>query len=113
MVPNYLIKSCRVCEEFESNTKYSSFGGGYFINVRNTHVCYMEFDFVRILHKVCDIGTKYMTYWYQFSTCCEELVPILHSVKFTKYEICGSTELVALLELFSCYRVAIRPEFFY
>ena len=43
-------------------------GGGYFINVRNTHVCYM----------------KYVTYWYQNFTCCEELVCILHSVKLTK-----------------------------
>ena len=31
-----------------------------------------------------------MTYWYEFFTCCEGLVPILHSVKFTGCEICGS-----------------------
>ena len=30
-------------------------------------------------------------YWYQFFTCCEELVPIFDSVKFTNCEICGST----------------------
>ena len=30
-------------------------------------------------------------YWYQFFTCCEVLVTILHIVKFTRYEICGST----------------------
>ena len=42
---------------------------------------------------VFSLSTKYVTYWYQFCTCCEELVPILHSVKFTKCEICGSTVL--------------------
>ena len=42
----------------------------------------MKFDFVRIFHKIRDIGAKYVTYWYQISTCCEELVPILHNVKF-------------------------------
>ena len=26
-------------------------GGGYFINVRKTRVCFMKFDFVRIFHK--------------------------------------------------------------
>ena len=34
--------------------------GGVFINVRNTHVCYIKFDSMRIFHKVWDIGTKYM-----------------------------------------------------
>ena len=34
---------------------------------------------------------KSVTYWYQFFTAREELVPILHDVKFTKCEICGST----------------------
>ena len=29
--------------------------------------------------------------WYQFFTRCEKLVPIFHSVKFAKCEICGST----------------------
>ena len=36
---------------------------------------------------------KYLTYWYQFFTCCEESVPIFHSVKFAKCKICGSTKL--------------------
>ena len=71
-------------------------GGGHFINVRNTHVCYIKFDFVRIFYKVRDIGTKYVTYWYQFFTCCEELVPILHSVKC---ELCGSTVLAAVVSV--------------
>ena len=53
---------------------------GYLNNVRNAHVCYMKFDFVRILQNVGEIGTKYLTYWYQFFTCCEKLVPILHCV---------------------------------
>ena len=34
---------------------------------------------------------KSVTYWYQFFTAREELVPVLHDVKFTKCEICGST----------------------
>ena len=34
---------------------------------------------------------KYVTYWYQFFTRCEELVPIFHSVKLAECEICGST----------------------
>ena len=33
-----------------------------------------------------------VTYWYQFFERCEELVPIFHSVKFAKCEICGSTQ---------------------
>ena len=36
---------------------------------------------------------KYVTYWYQFFTGCEELVPICHGVKLAKCEICGSTML--------------------
>ena len=27
-------------------------GGGYFISVKNLHVCNVKFDFVRIFHKV-------------------------------------------------------------
>ena len=30
------------CEELESKVKFSSLG--YFIHVRNTHVCYVQFD---------------------------------------------------------------------
>ena len=26
---------------------------------------------------------KYVTFWYKCFMCCEEFVPILHSVKFT------------------------------
>ena len=47
--------------------------GVYFISVRNTHVCYMKFDFMRILHNMKYIGTEYVTYWNQFLTCCEIL----------------------------------------
>ena len=65
--------------------------GGLFVNVKNTHVCYTEFDFVRIFHKVWGIDTKYVMYRYQFCTCCEELVPIFLSVKFTNCEVFGST----------------------
>ena len=75
------------CEELESNAKCSRFGGGggYCISVRNTHVCYMKHDLVRIFHKVWYVGTKYATCWYQFPACCEESVPIIHSLKFTKH----------------------------
>ena len=44
---------------------------------------------------------KYVTYWYQFFTSCEELVPILQGVKFSKCEICGSTELTNLFNVSS------------
>ena len=43
-------------------------------------------------------------YWYGICnvlvpifTRCEELVPIFHSVKFVKCEICGSTKLMSLI----------------
>ena len=38
-------------------------------------------------------NVKYVTNGYQFFTRCEELVPIFHSVKLAKCEICGSTML--------------------
>ena len=73
---------CQNCEELESNAKCSRFGG-HFINVRNRHVCYIKYDFVCIFHKVRDIGTKYVTYWYQLFTFCEEFGSVkLRSVKF-------------------------------
>ena len=50
--------SDKLCEELELNARCSKFGVGWgVINVRNTHVCYMEFDLMRIFHKVLDIGT--------------------------------------------------------
>ena len=66
------------------------------IHVTKTHVCCMKFDFVRIFYEVWGIGTKYVTYLHYFFTWCEELVPILHSVIFTKCESCGSTRLSIL-----------------
>ena len=81
MVLNCQRCQCQNCEEFESNAQCSRFCGD-FINVRNTNVRYMKFDFVRIFHKLSDIGTKDVTYWYQCFTCCAELVPLLHSVKY-------------------------------
>ena len=64
---------------------------GYFINVRNAHVCYMHIwkfayfsQSVRYWYEICDVVVPiFHVLW--------ELVPILHSVKFTKCEICGST----------------------
>ena len=42
----------RMCEELKSNAKCSRIGGGgYFINVKNTHECYIHFYYVRIFHK--------------------------------------------------------------
>ena len=61
-------------------------GGVHFINMRNTHTCYMKFDFVRILQSV--------RYWYEMY---DVLVPILNSVKFMKCEIRGSTMRTYLL----------------
>ena len=40
---------------------------------------------------------KSVTYWYQFFTRCEELVPIIHGMKFTKCEIYDSTQLTLFL----------------
>ena len=77
-------------KELDSNVICSRFffgGGGeggvgsYFINVSNMHVCYIKFDFVRIIHKMWDIGTKYVVYWNQIFTCCEELVPFVPIVR--------------------------------
>ena len=47
------------------------------------HATY-NFTYVRKFHKMWNIGMKYMyvTYWYQFFTRCEELVPI-----FPQFEI--------------------------
>ena len=76
-------------EELESNAKYMRVRG-YSINLRNTHVCYMKFDFVRTFHKVKDFGTEYVAYWYQYLRAGEILLKnstVLHSEKFTKCEI--------------------------
>ena len=61
-------------------------------------------EYALLLHATCaflshmrDIGMKSVTYWYQFFTRSEELVPILHGVKFTKCEIYGSTALYGLI----------------
>ena len=58
------------CEEFESSAKCSIFCG-YFINMRNTHKCYIKLDSLRIFHQVKDIGTKYAH---------DVLVPIFHKL---------------------------------
>ena len=39
---------------------------------------------------LCVYFSQSVRSWYEI---CDVLVPILHSVKFTKYEICGSTVL--------------------
>ena len=79
LVPNYHIYKELVlnrhrcqwqnCDELETNAKCSRFGG-YFINVRDTHVCYIytKFDFVRFF-------PQSVRYWYEI---CDLLVPIFH-----------------------------------
>ena len=59
-------------------------GGGHFINVKKTHACMLHIILLRahFFHKKRNIGMKYVTYWYQIFTRREELVPILHGVKF-------------------------------
>ena len=73
--------------------------GWYFINVKNTHVhvCYMQFDFLRIsvphvryLEELCAV-------FYQLCTCSEELLPILHSLNITKCKIYGSAYVECLI----------------
>ena len=49
------------------------------------------FAYVRIFHKVRYWYGIYVTYRYHFFARCEQLVQILHSLKFAKCEICGST----------------------
>ena len=74
------------CAELKSNEQCSCFNG-YFINVRNTHVCYMQFDFVRIF-------SQSVRYWYEI---CNALVPIFHvlwgigtnSSQCEIYEVCN------------------------
>ena len=63
------IKLCHACEELESNAKCSRFGL-YFIDVKNTHKCYMKFDIVRI-------SLTHERYWYKI---CDVLVPLHHAV---------------------------------
>ena len=67
--------------------------------IRMNAICFLRTCV--ILTHLWDIGMKSVTYWYQFFTAREELVPILHDVKFTKCEICGSTELLIMLTV--CY----------
>ena len=43
--------------------------GVYFIDVKNTHECYMNFEDVRISH-------TFVRYWYEIR---DILVPILHA----------------------------------
>ena len=54
---------------------------------------------------------KSMTYWYQFFTRCEELVPILLGVKFTKCEIYGSTLLTCAVEQSTVLTIYYLPLF--
>ena len=64
-----IIKLWYACEELESDAKCSSFGG-YFIDVRNIHDCYMKFDYVRI-------SLTREKYWYEIR---DVLVQVLHAL---------------------------------
>ena len=55
------------CEELESIKKAKK-NGVYFIDVKNTHECYMFFENVRNPH-------TFVRYWYEIR---DILVPILH-----------------------------------
>ena len=79
--------------EIECKMQQIGGGGGAFYQCEEYARMLYKFWLLHFFHKVWDIGTKYVAYVYQFFTWCEELLPILHSVKFTKCEICGSTKL--------------------
>ena len=100
-----LVLNCHRCQwqnydELEANAKSSGMGGGYLINVRKTHVWNIKVDFVRNLHKVWDIGTSYVTYWYRFFHVLWGIGTHLHSVKFTKCEICGWTKRIGTFRIY-------------
>ena len=40
------------CNRMQNAADFFKGGGEFFINVGNAHVCYMNFDFVRVFHKV-------------------------------------------------------------
>ena len=62
--PSTFINLWYACEELELNAKCSRFGG-YFIDVRNMHYCYMSISLIR------------EKYWYEVP---DVLVPILHAL---------------------------------
>ena len=66
----------------------------YFIDVKNTHECYMFFENVRNPH-------TFVRYWYEIRDIMVPILhlPILHDVKFTKCEIYGSTVLKRYVEM--------------
>ena len=83
---NWYLIVTDVSEDLESNAKYSRFGGILSMWGIRMYAIWNLTSCV-FFHKVWDIGTKYVTYWCQCFTCCEELVQILtmlilRSVKF-------------------------------
>ena len=66
-----LLDDVFTCEELESIKKAKN--GLYFIDVKNTHDCYMFFENVRNPH-------TFVRYWYEIR---DILVPILHRAFFT------------------------------
>ena len=56
---------------------------GYFIDVIIAHACY-----IYIISLRAQISQN-VIYWFEI---CDVLVPIFHSIKFAKCEICGSTK---------------------
>ena len=79
------------CEQLKSVAKCGRFGGTVSMWGIRMYAIWNLTSCVFFTKCEISIGTKYVTYWYQFSTCFEALVRILHSVKFMKCEICGST----------------------
>ena len=69
VIPSAFIRWwCCTWEELESIKKAKK-NGVYFIDVKNTHECYMNFENVRISH-------TFVRYWYEIR---DILVPILHA----------------------------------
>ena len=72
--PRYKILAY-ICEELESNAKCSRFfflwgGGGYFIDVKIAHVCYIKLT-------TCANFLQNVKYCYEI---CDVLVPIIHAL---------------------------------
>ena len=59
---------------------FRGWGGGLY-QCEKYACMHMKFDFVRISHKMRNIGTKYMTNWNHFFAWCQEWVSILHRMK--------------------------------
>ena len=76
---NHVIK----CKELESIVECSRFGVFFY----QCEDCACMLHIISLRAQI----SQNVKYWYEI---CDVLVPILHSVKFAKCEICGSTRLL-------------------